>query len=1107
MAVASLGRLTLDLAVRLSDFTDGMSRAERETAERTQNMQESVTSFREHLASELGGTQLGGIIDGLNARFDSVNGSILAMSGALAGMAVGGVVVALGSLAQMAMETAKADAEMAVLANRANTSVQNFQALTVAAQGLGISQDQLGSILADTQEILGEFSATAGGGAADFFEALQNNTKMSDEAIREFGKTLQGKDGVEAIQLIKDKLDELGASAQEQRFVLESLGSDLGNLSIIFDNGGAILGQYRDALEEAGVIKSKEAIEQSQLLAAQMQSTHQRFEGFKSQLAGQMIPILGTLGQHFLSSGKQGSNFGGIIQGVGTIAKGVAISIVTVGAVVAQFGDTIGQVMAQLVNIGSTAYDFMMADGLLEKIGVLNRSVGNFQGMAKSYADNTTNRIKGTINTINNIYTGAASATDVLTSANLSLMRAENERTKGLRLNTAEAEANAKANEKAAKANEKAAKSAKSAAKDNAKLPTATANAIMWGANKLGIDPNYLASVISFETAGTFSTNARHPKSSATGLIQFMEDADGKVDGKYYGMTRNQFGALSAMEQMQYVVKFFQGKKLKPGANLGQVYDAVTGTGYRNIPKYNKKGERVDAYWLNRVWDANKDGYIAPGESVKSGAFKAHIKNFFKDGINAIAVGEVDSQLAKSELKSEQEAKRQTEELERNKQTIAQRYATENERNLIQHQENLKSINETYAQGSVEWKQYTDKEKQRYQDMIAENELDRKLRYAEGEEKLELEYQKKIQQIKKDFAEDDPARETMLKKAKEAYQKDLANFKWVANEKVRAQQEMIEHLKFEMSASSYNSVHDMIDVINKSTLNPEEYQYWKIEDNFELASSEADFNYEKRKDEINQRDDKTGDYLFDEVQRYELLEQAYQEHTEKMALIMATYNAEIETLDKQAAETRAQTAMSAFSAQTDAMKNYFGEQSRIYRFAAAMERGYAVYQAVMNIEKTRSSVYAAIAAIPLVGPYLAGPMSIAAAAIQVANAAKIKGMQVPSFSGVAHGGMDYIPKETTFLLDKGERVLSPRQNRDLTKYLNDRQNTNNSNNVTVNVNNNSSADVSASRQADGTVTIDVVDKMIKQSFGRIGQPNSFESRQITRHTTARFNRQ
>jgi hypothetical protein len=36
---------------------------------------------------------------------------------------------------------------------------------------------------------------------------------------------------------------------------------------------------------------------------------------------------------------------------------------------------------------------------------------------------------------------------------------------------------------------------------------------------------------------------------------------------------------------------------------------------------------------------------------------------------------------------------------------------------------------------------------------------------------------------------------------------------------------------------------------------------------------------------------------------------------------------------------------------------------------------------------------------------------------------------------MAHSGIDNIPTEGTWLLDKGERVLSPRQNRDLTQFL------------------------------------------------------------------------
>lgn len=146
------------------------------------------------------------------------------------------------------------------------------------------------------------------------------------------------------------------------------------------------------------------------------------------------------------------------------------------------------------------------------------------------------------------------------------------------------------------------------------------AQAVKWGAEQLGIDPNYLASVISFETGGTFSPNKRNPSSTATGLIQFMEYSDGRRDGKYYGMTRDQFGSLSVAQQMKYVVDYFKSKGLKPGASLGQVYDAVTGTGY-------KAGSQ--AYKLNKVWDANKDGVISPGESVTSGAFKDHMKDYF----------------------------------------------------------------------------------------------------------------------------------------------------------------------------------------------------------------------------------------------------------------------------------------------------------------------------------------------------------------------------------------------------------------------------------------------------------------------------------------------
>ncbi|MDA1465530.1 hypothetical protein PALA5_04788 [Pseudomonas aeruginosa] len=78
------------------------------------------------------------------------------------------------------------------------------------------------------------------------------------------------------------------------------------------------------------------------------------------------------------------------------------------------------------------------------------------------------------------------------------------------------------------------------------------------------------------------------------------------------------------------------------------------------------------------------------------------------------------------------------------------------------------------------------------------------------------------------------------------------------------------------------------------------------------------------------------------------------------------------------------------------------------------------------------AAFASTAAIPIVGPGLAAGAAAAAAA---ATAPMVAGVSSAAFAGIAHGGIDNIPKESTWLLDAGERVLSPNQNRDLTDFL------------------------------------------------------------------------
>lgn len=72
----------------------------------------------------------------------------------------------------------------------------------------------------------------------------------------------------------------------------------------------------------------------------------------------------------------------------------------------------------------------------------------------------------------------------------------------------------------------------------------------------------------------------------------------------------------------------------------------------------------------------------------------------------------------------------------------------------------------------------------------------------------------------------------------------------------------------------------------------------------------------------------------------------------------------------------------------------------------------------------KTAIAKAWASAPFPGNLLAVSMATAAAAANVA-----------AIQGVAHGGLNNVPREGTFLLDEGERVLSPGQNKDLTSFL------------------------------------------------------------------------
>lgn len=96
-------------------------------------------------------------------------------------------------------------------------------------------------------------------------------------------------------------------------------------------------------------------------------------------------------------------------------------------------------------------------------------------------------------------------------------------------------------------------------------------------------------------------------------------------------------------------------------------------------------------------------------------------------------------------------------------------------------------------------------------------------------------------------------------------------------------------------------------------------------------------------------------------------------------------------------------------------------------------RQFRFFQSVAIVEATVATYQAVSKAFGSAAPPLSYVLAAAALARGLANVAIIRQQKPPA----AHGGLEFVPAEQTYLLERGERVLSPRQNRELTDFLRD----------------------------------------------------------------------
>lgn len=168
----------------------------------------------------------------------------------------------------------------------------------------------------------------------------------------------------------------------------------------------------------------------------------------------------------------------------------------------------------------------------------------------------------------------------------------------------------------------------------------------------------------------------------------------------------------------------------------------------------------------------------------------------------------------------------------------------------------------------------------------------------------------------------------------------------------------------------------------------------------------------------------------------------------------------------------------AFGQMADLAAQSMGKQSGVYKTMFAMSKAFAVADSMVRLQQ-------AIVQAMGDGTAMTPAQKFAnMAAVASAGMGVISQLTSISLSGMAHSGIDSIPKEGTWLLDRGERVVDSRTNQDLKAFLANQGNQNQaSGKSSVNVqiiNNGNAVDAKVSQEEtpDGThITVELLKTM------------------------------
>lgn len=287
------------------------------------------------------------------------------------------------------------------------------------------------------------------------------------------------------------------------------------------------------------------------------------------------------------------------------------------------------------------------------------------------------------------------------------------------------------------------------------------------------------------------------------------------------------------------------------------------------------------------------------------------------------------------------------------------------------------------------------------------------------EQKLDYFYETQRIIVSESGKYNDELKQLKLKALDEQYAIELQKARFHAQNVQQTMRESIKGLSYGVD-----------EIFAQATMSPQDYDRWSLEN--DRSNSQLGLKNERVRVE---QDIMTSDAYSTDDERYAALLEAHQEYRDAMAAIDVDYNMQAKDLETRQYEDTMQMygallsqAGAVWGDMTQMVKDSAGESSSAYKAMFIGQQALAI---------ASGTVSAWLAYLQVLGdPSIPAPAKpIAAKATLGLGMAGVGMIAAQTIAGMAHDGIDNIPKEGTWLLDKGERVVDSRTNADLKNYL------------------------------------------------------------------------